>query len=100
MNKKVLKLYNITPENIIYVQLTGAALEMVRANLGITVMPYWMASNYNYVERNELTCLPLTKNGLFRKWKIATLNAQHAPSYIQHFTQLLKAKQKTFFETS
>lgn len=92
LNRKVLRRYNIIPANIIYVQLTGAALEMVRANLGITVMPYWMASSY--LEHNDLKYLRLTKNGLLRTWKIATLKDQIAPSYIAHFTRLLRDRQK------
>jgi LysR family transcriptional regulator for metE and metH len=96
LNRKVLKRYSITPANIINVQLTGAALEMVRANLGITVMPYWMASSY--LERNNLRYLRLTRKGLLRKWKIATLKDQMTPSYITYFTELLKVKQKKIYE--
>lgn len=93
--RKVLKRYSITPASIIYVQLTGAALEMVRADLGVTVMPYWMASSY--LKRGELKYLRLTRKGLLRKWKIATLNDQMTPSYITHFTELIKDRQKSAF---
>ncbi|MCW9705551.1 LysR family transcriptional regulator [Fodinibius salsisoli] len=96
LNQKVLKRYNITPANITYVQLTGAALEMVRADLGVTVMPYWMASNH--LNHTALSYLPLTRQGLLRKWKIATLKDQHTPSYIRHFTQLLKEKQQQIYD--
>lgn len=96
LNQKVLKRYNITPANITYVQLTGAALEMVQADLGITVMPYWMASNY--LNPNKLSYQRITKNGIFRKWNVATLKNQYTPSYIPYFAKLLKSKQQEIYE--
>lgn len=94
LNQKVLKRYNIVPGNIIHVQLTGAALEMVRANLGVTVMPYWIASRY--LEKYELACLPLTRNGLVKKWIIATLQDSITPPYIDYFIKLLTSKEQIF----
>lgn len=96
LNQQVLSRYDITPANIIYVQLTGAALEMVASNLGITVMPRWIARGY--LERKKLEYRPVTNNGLLRKWKIATLNDELTPSYISHFIGLLKDKQEHIFE--
>lgn len=91
LHQKVLKRYDILPANISYVQLTGAALEMVKVNLGITVMPRWVVSSY--LKHGQLKHRPLTRNRLVRKWKIATLKDIRMPSYIEYFIELLRSKE-------
>lgn len=91
LHQKVLKQYNILPADIAYVQLTGAAIEMVKANIGITVMPRWIVRNY--LNHGELKAKPLTRNKLVRKWKIATVKDNRMPSYIEHFVKLLESKE-------
>lgn len=93
----VFKRYGISPANLIYVQLTGAAMEMVRADLGITVMPRWIVNNY--LENGELKQRPLTRNRLVRKWRVASLKDPLAPSYIEHFIELLKSNEQNIFES-
>ena len=92
LNQKLLKRYNIIPANIIYVQLTGAALEMVKANLGITVMPRWIISSF--LGNGQLQHLSLTKNKLIRKWNIATLKDPLRPAYIDQFIKIMSSHVK------
>lgn len=88
-NQKILKRYNIVPAKIMYIQLTGAVLEMVRANLGVTVLPRWIAGD---MERKGLKSLPITRKGLAREWIIATLKNQLTTPHTEHFIELLKRR--------
>ena len=72
------------------VELTEAIVEMVKANLGIAVLARWAVARQLSVA--SLKALPLTRRGLHRTWKAATLRAGRAPRYVSAFVELLAQK--------
>jgi LysR family transcriptional regulator for metE and metH len=73
---------------IIYVQLTEAVIEMVKAGIGIAVLPKWTLRPY--LENNNLSMKKINNKGLIRKWFAATLKSSKKNNHIEFFTQLLK----------
>lgn len=61
----------VSPDRIVEVQLTEAIVEMVRANMGVTILAHWIAAPY--VRGGGLHSLRLGSRGLWREWRIATL---------------------------
>jgi LysR family transcriptional regulator for metE and metH len=72
------------------VELTEAIVEMVKANLGIAVLARWAVARQ--LSAASLKALPLTRRGLHRTWKAATLRAGRAPRYVGAFVELLAQK--------
>ncbi len=78
----------ITPKQVMYIQLTEAVLEMVREGLGITVMAKWLIEPY--VDARTIKMIPLGKSGLKRKWYIATLKNELQSTPLRKFIEILK----------
>jgi LysR family transcriptional regulator for metE and metH len=60
---------NVYPKQFTSITLTEAILEMVRANLGVTVVARWAAEQVN---RKGLVTKRLTRSGLSRTWYAIT----------------------------
>ncbi len=71
-------------------ELTEAIIEMVKANLGISVLARWAVARQ--LNGASLKALPLTRRGFHRTWKAATLRSARQPRYIGAFVELLAAK--------
>jgi LysR family transcriptional regulator for metE and metH len=78
----------IEVRKIVYVQLTEAVIEMVKAGIGIAVLPKWTLRPY--MESNNLSMKRINSKGLIRKWFAATLKTSKKNNHIDFFTQLLK----------
>jgi LysR family transcriptional regulator for metE and metH len=72
------------------VELTEAIVEMVKANLGISVLARWAVARQ--LSGASLKAVPLTRRGFHRTWKAATLRAGRHPRYVGAFVELLAAK--------
>lgn len=66
---EVLTPAGVAPGRISKVPVTEAVLETVKAGLGITAMARWAV--VNQLRSGELIAIPLTENGLIRRWWIA-----------------------------
>jgi LysR family transcriptional regulator, regulator for metE and metH len=86
--KEVLNPAGIEVRKIVYVQLTEAVVEMVKAGIGIAVLPKWTLKPY--LLNGNLAIKKITKRGMIRKWSAATLKTSKKIHHIQFFTQLLK----------
>jgi len=64
------------PAQVRRVQLTEAIIEMVRAEMGVTILARWLAEPYR--RSKALTTVRLGK-GLWREWRLAALR-EHADS--------------------
>ena len=80
----------IKPKKVIHLPLTEANIEMVRAGLGVTVMNSWILKNYR--DEKDLAFIPVTKQGLYRKWYLATLRDQRKSDYMKAFAELVIAE--------
>ena len=70
------------------IQVTDAALQMVKAGLGVQVMAQWVVKPY--LEDGELALVPVTKKGLYRTWYAVHLNLSEPSNYITNFIDHLK----------
>ncbi|MEP5611302.1 MAG: LysR family transcriptional regulator [Cyclobacteriaceae bacterium] len=92
--ERVLIPENVTPKRVVYMQITEAAIEMVKAGLGVAVMAKWAMKPY--IESRKVNVIPITRKGLWRKWYIATLRNPNdqKPEYLNDFIdQILNANQ-------
>jgi len=80
----------IKPKKLTYIQLTEAAIEMVKEGLGITAMAKWVIKPY--LDNNRVRVLKLGTRGLKRKWYVATLKSPGSPRFIKNFVEQLKSQ--------
>lgn len=86
----LLKIKKVKPMKEIQMQLTEARVEMVKANLGVTVMANWAIRPY--IERNEVVPVQITKKGLVRTLYVVYLKNSNEFKYIKDLIELIKAK--------
>ena len=78
------------PRNITRLPLTEAICEMVRAEMGVAILPDW--SVQSYLRRDELSCTRLTRHGIKRNWiGLFQRNSALAPAAIA-LLELIKQK--------
>jgi LysR family transcriptional regulator for metE and metH len=80
---------SVKPRKVVHIQLTEANIEMVKAGLGVTIINSWIARNYR--NDNGLAFVRVTKNGLFRKWYVATARKAESPLYLKSFVELIQS---------
>jgi LysR family transcriptional regulator for metE and metH len=83
-----LKPAKVSPKKVIAVPLTEAAIEMVKADMGVMVLAKWALKSY--INDENLRFLKVGKSGLKRKHYIATLKNKTYPKYFQHFIEFLQ----------
>jgi LysR family transcriptional regulator, regulator for metE and metH len=86
--RQILKPAGLRPARVRFVQLTEAILEMVKAGLGVTVMPKW--SVRSALEDGELRAVRITRGGMHRDWAAATLEGSGEPPYLTDFLELVR----------
>lgn len=85
------------PAKIYQVMLTEAILEMVKAGLGFTVQPQWVAARY--LHSGELQAVRITRKGLKRTWYAGVLKNKIMPAYTERFIQQLARYMKQLEES-
>lgn len=86
--RKLLIPENVMPKKVIPIQITEAAVEMVKAGMGVKVIAKWIIEPYLHDKR--LAVVPVSKNGLFRTWYAVTLKRSDTPQYITNFIEHLR----------
>lgn len=86
--RKLLIPENIQPKKVIPIQITEAAVEMVKAGMGVKVIAKWIIEPYLHDKR--LAVVPVSKNGLYRTWYAVTLKRPDMPQYITNFIDHLR----------
>jgi LysR family transcriptional regulator for metE and metH len=84
--REVLIPAGVSPMRLTHIQLTEAIVEMVKAGLGISVLPRWSVAPQ--IERGELVARPLTRGGKYRPWS-AAYRSRGAPAHLIAFVELL-----------
>lgn len=85
--QKVLRPAGIEPRRVTYLQLTEGILEMVKAGMGVSVLPRWSIANA--IASGDIKAVPITKGGVFRKWYAVTLSGVPATPFMEEFIRLL-----------
>ena len=78
-NRRPAKVYKIT--------LTEAILEMVKAGLGVAVMPTWVVRPY--LQTGQLATVRITEKRILRTWYAATLKSKQLQPYTTAFIKQL-----------
>ena len=82
----------VKPKKVVYIQITEAVVEMVKAGLGVAVMAKWAMKSY--VENRKINVIPITRKGLWRKWFVASLKNKSRPVFLQNFIDQLVNESK------
>ncbi len=78
---------NGKPQKVIKIALTEVIIQMVKAGMGITVLPHWVAASW--LESGELIAVPITRKGIKRNWYAATLKNRELPPFMYVFMRNL-----------
>jgi LysR family transcriptional regulator, regulator for metE and metH len=87
-DREVLDVAAVKPHRVLEVQVTGAVIEMVRAGMGLAVLPLWALPAGR--RESGLRVLRVTKKGLFRTWHVAVLADQVARPPTSALVRLLE----------
>ena len=77
----------VVPESIEQVQLTEAMVELIKANLGVSVLARWAVEPY--LKSGDLRGLRLGPRGLYRQWYGAVLKHEAEAPHLVEFQALL-----------
>lgn len=80
------------PPRVYKITLTEAILEMVKAGLGVAVLPNWVVRPY--IQSGQLRTVRVSKKGIQRIWYAATLKNRQVPPYITAFIEQLAGYMK------
>jgi LysR family transcriptional regulator for metE and metH len=80
------------PKELYKIGLTEAIVEMVKAGIGVTVLPNWVIKSY--LPLGGMVAIPIRK-AIKRTWYAAVLKSKVQPSYIQTFINNLSRTLKT-----
>jgi LysR family transcriptional regulator for metE and metH len=83
----ILRPAGVEARRVTYLQLTEGILEMVKAGMGISVLPKWSIANA--IAAGDVTAIRINRAGVFRKWYAATLDGIPATSFMKDFIRLL-----------
>ena len=75
----------VKPKKVTAIQLTEAAIEMVKAGMGIKVMARWAITPY--YNPSKLATVKIGPNGLSRTWYVAMLKKEEMSTYIEFFIE-------------
>jgi len=82
----------VYPSQVRRVQLTEAIIEMVRAEMGISILARWLAEPY--VRSKGLSLVRLGK-GLWRDWRLATVRGHPLVVEIEQLSRVLSSLLKS-----
>ena len=87
--RQVFRPLGLVPAQVTYLQLSEGILAMVRAGMGVTVLPRWSVAGV--LAAGDITALRISETGVFRKWYAVTL-ADLAPTpFMEAFIGLLSS---------
>lgn len=78
---------SIKPKKLIILPLTEAAIELVKANMGVIVLANWALQPYL---SDRIQAVKINPDGFFRQQYIARIRAREYPAYFECFISFLK----------
>lgn len=87
--QEVFKSNNVAPQKITHVQLTEAILEMIRANMGVSILSNWAIQPH--LLDGELVAIRIGKKGVHRRWWASILKQKVTPHYLENFIECFHA---------
>jgi LysR family transcriptional regulator, regulator for metE and metH len=85
--RKILQPAGINPRALYHFQSIEGIVEMLEANVGVSILPRSLA--LPYLKAGKLRELPLLKKPFWHQWYVARIRRENSPAYIQEFLDLL-----------
>ena len=85
--RRILRPAGVRPARIRFVQLTEAIVEMVKAGLGVSVLPSW--SVQSAIASRKVRAVRITRDGIRREWKAVSLRTPGEAAYVKDFIDLV-----------
>jgi LysR family transcriptional regulator for metE and metH len=85
--RRVMRPAGVEPALVTFLQLTEAILEMVKAKMGVSVLPVWSIASA--LESGVVSAVRITRTGVFRRWDAATLAAAPPSAFAEHFLSVV-----------
>ncbi|HWJ91485.1 MAG TPA: LysR family transcriptional regulator [Flavisolibacter sp.] len=86
------------PKKVYKISLTEAIIQMVKAGMGVAVLPHWVVSPH--IRSGELSAISITRSGIKRTWYAAVLKNRVLPPYMNAFIRNLSRHLKSSEELS
>jgi LysR family transcriptional regulator, regulator for metE and metH len=88
--RRVLEPAGVEPARVTHLMLTEAILEMVKANLGVTIIAKW--SVLPAIQSGTVRAISIGAKGIYRQWSAATVRGVAEPPHLAEFIDLLSAQ--------
>jgi LysR family transcriptional regulator, regulator for metE and metH len=85
---RILRPAGVRPRRVRFIQLTEAILEMVKAGLGVSVLPTWAVRPA--LTSGAVRAVRITRAGVRRQWIGASLHGAAEPAYLTDFLDLVQ----------
>ena len=96
--RRILAPAGVRPARVRFLQLTEAIVEMVKAGLGVSVLPAW--SVRSAIASRKVKALRITAGGIRRDWKAVRLRTPSEPAFVTEFLDLVEEEIRGLSETS
>jgi LysR family transcriptional regulator, regulator for metE and metH len=83
---------NNYPPKVYQLPLTEVIFQMVKAGIGFSILPNWVA--LPYLKTKELAAVRITRKGIKRSWYAGVLKDKVLPPYVDTFIQMLARNMK------
>src|SRR5215213_4554945 len=81
------------PPQVYQLPLTEVILEMVKAGIGFSILPNWVA--FHYLKSGSLSAVRITRKGIKRTWYAGILKDKIHQPYIETFISMLARHMKS-----
>jgi len=95
--QRVLRPAGLDPAHATFLQLTEAIVEMVKAGMGVSVLP--TLSIAPALGTGAVKAVRITRAGVFRPWSAATLAASPSTPFVEHFLAVLARQARSLAGT-
>ena len=96
--QRVIRPAGVLPEHVTFIQLTEAIVEMVKAGMGVSVLPTWSIAPS--LGTGAVKAVRITKSGVYRQWSAARLSGLPDSAFVEHFIQVLIRQGKSLGRVS
>ncbi len=83
---------NIKPAKITELKITEAQIEMIKVGYGVTAMAEWIIAPF--LNDDAIKAIPISQNGLFRKWYLASRKSDPVHEFHESFVESLVNQMK------
>jgi LysR family transcriptional regulator for metE and metH len=86
--RSILAPAGVTPRQLSVIQLTEAIVELVRANLGVSILARWAIEPY--LGAGDLRVIRIAHPAVRRTWKAAIRSQRDVPAYLSDFVRFMR----------